>query len=245
MGYRVLLAGIALCSMISTPAFATQGADYRTRYRLSSAQQKLVDNQGDGFNLLYGTRNFRSVLNGVYYRGGANNYYHKTDKRDNMNPLPNDGLQNLCEEGFSTALYLYTNNYSTAPHVVHCKMNDGSTNTLEYLQLSILSASREQIKSVLSTFLAHVRDPNLGPIYAHCWNGWHASGLTATYALRQFCGLSASEGVNYWNLNTDGNNGSSYEGVRDKIRAFLPFADLNLSAKEKADLCPDAQTLKF
>jgi hypothetical protein len=124
-------------------------------------------------------------------------------------------------------------------------MNDGSTNTLEYLQLSILTATREQIKFVLSTILAHVRDTTLGPIYAHCWNGWHASGLTATYALRQFCGLTASEGVNYWNLNTDGNNGSSYESVRDKIRAFQPFADLSLSAKEKADLCPHPQTLKF
>jgi hypothetical protein len=112
MGYRVLLAGITLCSVISNPAFATQGSEYRTRYRLSDARQKLVDNQGNGFSLLYGTRNFRSVLNGVYYRGGANNYYHKTNKRDNMNPLPTDGLQNLCEEGFSTALYLYSANYS-------------------------------------------------------------------------------------------------------------------------------------
>ena len=67
---------------------------------------KIVDNRGDGFDDLYGTRNLRPILHGVAYRGGANNYYHKTNKRKNNNPLPKDGLQNLCTEGFSFYLLI-------------------------------------------------------------------------------------------------------------------------------------------
>lgn len=239
------LAALAGLCLFLNSAFAVNGSEYRARYPLQNASQKLVDNHGNGFEMLYGTRNFRSVLNGVYYRGGANNAYHRTNKRDNSNPLPNDGLQNLCEEGFSTAIYLYPTNYDKAPHTVTCRMNDGSSNTLVYKQVSILQANTSKVYEVLSLMLQHVRNPSLGPIYAHCWNGWHASGLTATYALRQFCGFSAEEGVAYWNANTDGNNGSAYNSVRTKIRNFKPFSDLTLTAAEQAKLCPQPDSLKF
>lgn len=66
----------------------------------SYPSDKLVDNTGEGYDALYGTRNVRAVLNGVYYRGGANNYYNKHLKRKNSNPLPDEGLLHLCEEGF-------------------------------------------------------------------------------------------------------------------------------------------------
>jgi hypothetical protein len=81
--------------------------EYQTRYPLTDIYMKLIDNYGNGYDLLYGTRNVRTVLNGVLYRGGANNYFHKTNPRNNMNPLPEDGLDHLCEEGFSTSVYLY------------------------------------------------------------------------------------------------------------------------------------------
>src|SRR4051812_44782708 len=48
---------------------------------------KWVNNIGNGDDSLYGVRNFRVVLYGVYYRGGANNYYHRDHPRSNMNPL--------------------------------------------------------------------------------------------------------------------------------------------------------------
>ena len=72
---------------------------------------KVTDNWGNQFEDLYGTRNMRPVLHGVAYRGGANNYYHKRNKRKNQNPLPSDGLLNLCQEGFSGAVYLYQQNH--------------------------------------------------------------------------------------------------------------------------------------
>lgn len=237
--------GLVFFSLLGASAWAGDGAEYRVRYPLANAKAKLVDNQGNGFEPLYGTRNFRAVLNGVHYRGGANNYYHKTHKRSNKNPLPGDGLQNLCEEGFSTAIYLYTTNYGSAPHTVNCRMNDGSTNVLQYLQVSILSASNAKLHEVLSLIADHVHDPKKGPIYTHCWNGWHASGLTSAYTLRQFCGLTAEQTVAYWNANTDGHNGSSYEGIRKKIRAFVPFPDLSLSDTERAKVCPNPATLNF
>ena len=209
--------------LLAAPAYATNGADYRARYNIPNANAKLVDNQGNGFDPLYGVRNFRSVLNGVYYRGGANNYYNKHLKRDNQNPLPDEGLTNLCEEGFSTAIYLYDTRYSTAPHQVSCRMANGQSNQLEYKQLSILSASNTELQSLLQSMLDHVRNPALGPIYSHCWNGWHASGLTAAYTLRQFCGFTGDEAVQYWNSNTDG---TMARATKAFALAFAPFSRL-------------------
>jgi len=247
MGSRIKLQiiSVSVGLLLGASVQAEVGQEHRLRYDLGTAQEKLVDNQGNGFEPLYGTRNVRAVLSGVFYRGGANNRYHRSNRRSNTNPLPGDGLQNLCEEGFTTAIYLYTTNYQSAPRMVTCRMNDGSTNHLQYQQLSILSANNEQIHSVLTQILSHVREPQRGPLYAHCWNGWHASGTIASYALRQFCGFSAEQAVTYWNANTDGNNDSSYEGIRRKIRSFVPFNDLFLTASEKTALCPENQTFAF
>ena len=71
---------------------------YKLKYKVNCVQDKITDNQGNGFEGLYGTRNFRVILHGVAYRGGGNNYYHRTDKRNNKNPLPIDGLNNLLKK---------------------------------------------------------------------------------------------------------------------------------------------------
>lgn len=109
---------LAILVLFSSQAFANldDAEKFRRRYPLATAKAKLVDNYGNDFEPLYGVRNFRAVLNGVYYRGGANNAYHRSDKRGNQNPLPEDGLLNLCTEGFATAIYLYAANFETASH---------------------------------------------------------------------------------------------------------------------------------
>ena len=56
---------------------------YKNLYGAECVQEKITDNQGNGFEDLYGTRNFRVILHGVAYRGGGNNYYHRSDKRNN------------------------------------------------------------------------------------------------------------------------------------------------------------------
>lgn len=221
------------------------GANYRARYTLASASSKLVDNHGNGFDALYGVRNFRAVLSGVYYRGGANNVYNKHKKRSNMNPLPTEGLENLCEEGFTKAVYLYAKNYSKAPKQIRCRAMDGHENTLEYVQISPLDFNGADLERLHAMIFDHIRNPRLGPIYSHCWNGWHSSGYLAATTLRQFCDFSAEQAVAYWNLNTDGHSGSSYNEIRRKIRAFVPNRSLVLSMEEKRDLCPEPGNLAY
>lgn len=200
-------------------------------YPLKDTHTKLVDNQGNGYEQLYGTRNFRMVLDGIIYRGGANNAYHRTHKRANKNPLPEDGLKNLCEEGFSLAVYLYTTNYKTASKTTNC-----GTNTLTYLQISPLEKAGQF--NILKLIYNIIKDPKQGPIYTHCWNGWHASGLISALALRQFCDMNGVDAVAYWSLNTDGTGGSSsYNKHRSTIRNFIPFKELEITEEEKAKIC--------
>lgn len=217
----------------------------RQRYALANASVKLIDNSGEGYDALYGLRNMRSVLNGVYYRGGANNINNKHKKRSNMNPLPDEGLLHLCQEGFTDAVYLYSTRFGTAPQRVRCRTFEGAENTLTYTQVSPLAFQKADLDKLHSLIFEHLRNARLGPIYAHCWNGWHASGYVAATTLRQFCGFSEEQAVQYWNLNADGNNGASYNGIRNKIREFRPNPDLSLTEEEKSILCPAPGSLNF
>lgn len=209
---------------------------YKSRYELRTTDQKRTDNRGNGYEDLYGTRNFRTVLHGTQYRGGGNNYYHRTHPRKNENPLPNDSLQNLCEEGFGLAIYLYRKNFETAPREITCDSVRGR-NTLKYLQITTdTEAERRQILELIRETLLDYRH---GPIYTHCWNGWHASGLISALSLRQFCGMSGEDAVRYWDRNTDGQNTSPlYERIRMQIRDFVPVPELELPVERKAVLCP-------
>lgn len=213
---------------------------YESRYNLGDPFEKLVGNTGDGFEPLYGVRNFRAVLKGVLYRGGGNNYYHRTAPRDNMNPLPNDGLQALCKEGFADAIYLYTKNFETAPAATNCVGPNNLKNKLTYMQASPhdYTADADRVLKMIHNKLMNTADAR--PIYVHCWNGWHASGYISTLALRQFCGVSAADGVKYWDLNTDGiNKGAAYDAIRAKILAFKPNPRMNISPALRAKVCFD------
>ena len=115
-------------------------AFYKGRYQMPDIYKKITSERGNDFEDLYGTRNMREVLAGVYYRGGGNNKYHRKNPRSNTNPLPADGLDNLCKEGFSLGLYYYETNYKTAKPVNDCKLRTtGETQTLNYKQLTAFS----------------------------------------------------------------------------------------------------------
>lgn len=208
---------------------------YKQRYNLKDPYTKLVSNTGTGDDNLYGVRNFRVVLHGIYYRGGANNVFNKYGVRGNSNPLPDVGLKNLCEEGFSEADYLYPTNYASAPHSVHCTNVNRQDEDLKYLQVTSLTSGNE--KKILTQVWNHIKGKTPGPMYAHCWNGWHASGYAAAITLRQFCGWSADQAEAYWVKNTDGIY-VGYDAVRKKVRAFQPFADLPITAEERNLICP-------
>ena len=194
--------------------------------------EKIVDNKGDGFDSLYGLRNMRTVLFGVAYRGGANNFYHKSDKRDNHNPLPIDGLEHLSEQGFSTAIYLYSTNFKDSPKKI---INKKSGDTLIYIQNS--GNDRKALKEIMLSIKEVILNPKKGPIYLHCWNGWHQSGYVSSAILRQFCNYSSEEAYKYWLENTDGVN-KGYEKVKQQVKDFIPFEDIKIDAKTKEAICP-------
>lgn len=223
--------GLALLSLRAQAQF--DGNFYHTRYGLNSVDQKLVDNRGNGYEPLYGVRNFREVLKGVLFRGGANNAYHRDHTRANSNPLPDDGLQNLCEEGFKSAIYLYTTNFSSAPARVNCNSIRGP-NQLEYKQMSFST----RYKDILEMVHAAIKDPSLGPIYNHCWNGWHASGMISAMALRQFCGWTGDAAVAYWVRNADGTDNGAYESIKKRIRDFQPYPQLMIDPATQSQVCP-------
>jgi len=210
---------------------------YKNRYVESDLMYKVTDNKGNGFDSLYGTRNMRPILHGVAYRGGANNYYHLTDKRHNHNPIPLDGMVNLCKEGFSKGVYLYRENFENSPVGDTCSCNNKSWNNFEYYQKDYFDD--QHIKDMLEMTYNSATMDSVGPIYLHCWNGWHASGYISAVILKQFCGYSSWDAVNYWDLGTDGANTSPrYQHQRERIKAFEPFPEYMISDSLQDCLCP-------
>jgi outer membrane protein OmpA-like peptidoglycan-associated protein len=219
------------------PEFELNPDFYIRRYGEKDLMYKITDNKGNGFDSLYGTRNMRPVLHGVAYRGGANNYYHLTDKRDNQNPLPLDGMHNLCEEGFSGGIYLYRKGIEEYPMKDTCSCIDNSWNTFNYHQLDYFD-STHVYQMMKMTYLS-ATNPEVGPIYLHCWNGWHASGYVSAVMLKQFCGFSNWDAVNYWDLGTDGANTSPrYQEQRERIKKFTPYPEFMISDSLQKCLCP-------
>lgn len=210
---------------------------YKNRYVETDLMYKIVDNWGNGFDSLYGTRNMRPILHGVAYRGGANNYYHKTDKRQNSNPLPNDGIENLCKEGFSHSVYLYRKNWDSAPTLDTCKCVNESKNVMQYDQFDYFDDNH--VREMLEIVYNSAKDDAIGPVYLHCWNGWHASGFISAVILKQFCGMSDLDATAYWDIGTDGANSSPrYNKIRDRIKNFKPYSEFMLYDSLKNKICP-------
>lgn len=213
-----------------TEQIIAQARAYKAKYKVECVNQKITDNRGDGFPKLYGTRNMRPILHGVAYRGGANNAYHKTDKRDNHNPLPQDGLKNLCVEGFAKAVYLYGTNFQTAE-----KTTIVNKDTLRYIQNS--GMPRTKLKDLMQMIYDVIQGKSKGPIYLHCWNGWHQSGYVSSAILRQFCKYSSEQAFDYWMENTDGVN-KGYDNVKNQVKDFKPFDEFQISDEIRKEICP-------
>ncbi|HIP37650.1 MAG TPA: OmpA family protein [Crocinitomix sp.] len=210
---------------------------YKKRYKEENLMYKITDNKGNGFDSLYGTRNMRPILHGVAYRGGANNYYHLTDKRHNHNPIPLDGMNNLCKEGFSKGVYLYRENFENSPIGDTCNCANGSWNKFEYYQKDYYDSSH--VYDMLKMVYESIIYDSIGPVYLHCWNGWHASGYISAVILKQFCNYSDWDAVNYWDIGTDGANTSPrYQHQRERIKAFKPYKEFMISDSLQQCLCP-------
>lgn len=227
-----------LDSLLAVPGKVNLDSEfYKKRYQEKDLMFKITNNRGDGFDSLYGTRNMRPILHGVAYRGGGNNYYHKTNKRHNHNPLPLDGMHGLCQEGFSKGIYLYRENFENSPLGDTCNCIDETLNKLTYEQRDYYDSLH--VYDMLKSTYAAATQPEVGPVYMHCWNGWHASGFIAAVILKQFCDYSDWDAVNYWDLGTDGANTSPrYQTQRERIKNFEPYPEFEISDSLQKCLCP-------
>lgn len=237
---RLKYASILFLTLSSCLAVAGAPEDYAQRYEAALGQpnqliSKVTDNKGDGWEDLYGTRNLRVVLHGIYYRGGANNAYHRDGARDNMNPLPDDGLENLCREGFSKAIYYYPTNFR--PKEIQCESRIGGQNKIKYAQVTVLE-DKSNLKFLMKEIFDCIHSKGGCPIYGHCWNGWHASGLAAALVLRQYCDFTPDQGVQYWIDGTDGVGNSNYPAIKATIRNFTPFEEFKIDGETRKRICP-------
>ncbi len=205
---------------------------YISKYGLKCLGEKITDNFGNGCDSLYGTRNMRTVLYGIVYRGGANNFYDKYNKRNNHNPLPGTGLRNLCRQGFSTAVYLYKTNYDSSVKSVEDTLTG---NKLEYLDIT--GESNESIHKILNLVYEDIVHPDRGPIYIHCWNGWHQSGLISALILMQFCDYTPAKAYRYWLENTDGVKLKT-DKIERVIESFKPYRDFKIDSALESRICP-------
>ncbi|MFH1052601.1 MAG: hypothetical protein V1779_16905 [bacterium] len=205
---------------------------FKNKFGNKCANEKITDNFGNGYDSLYGTRNLRTILHGIAYRGGANNFYHKNHKRDNHNPLPEDGLKNLSNQGFSSAVYLYGTNFSIAQKFA---ISESTNDTLNYFQIG--GNNKKELRRIMLMVKDVINNPEKGPIYFHCWNGWHQSGYISAAILMQFCRLTNGQAYQYWLDNTDGVN-KGYENVKKLVKNFVPFEDITIDNSIKEKICP-------
>ncbi len=166
----------------------------------------------------YGLKNFKPVMPGVLYRGGGNG---------EREPMSSASRQGLCAAGFSSAYYLYNTGWQGE------SMTTCAGGSLRY---DYKSWDRSSGQEAILTDLYRIITEGRGPMYVHCWYGVHASGLIAAIALKQFCGYSDKAAVDYWDSHVP--RSIRYPKVQEKVRAFRPDPRLEISAEQRARVCP-------
>lgn len=170
-----------------------------------------------------GVRNLKPVLTDAFYRGGGPG--GRVD-------LSRSALESLCREGFTSAVYLYSTNFK-GTQSVDCTMTNGRFNRIVYEYVPYRDGRRQ----ILEKAYQHVMNPGLGRMFVHCWNGRHAAGEIAAIALKQFCGYSSSQAVDYW-LAHAGSDGRKYSKIiKQEIPNFQPYSDLQISRSVQSRVC--------
>jgi hypothetical protein len=181
------------------------------------AQENEIMQPGSTF---HGIRDYREVMPGVLYRGGANN---------GRAPLRQDQLNALCEAGFGTAVYLYRTGFS-GPSTVVC-----SKGSLRY----IVEGWEGKGRAAVDQQIYDVIKSKDKPIFIHCWNGIHATGAVAATALMQFCNISPQEAVEYWKVGIAPR--VQYPSVIRSIEGFQRNPGLQLTPQQQKQYCPQFQ----
>jgi hypothetical protein len=165
----------------------------------------------------HGIRDYREVMPGVLYRGGANN---------GRGPLNRAQLNALCQEGIGHAVYLYSTQFP-GPMTINC-----SKGSLDYVFHSWAGRGRTAVHQEI---YRAIKDKSK-PVFVHCWNGIHATGAVAATALMQFCGIPAKTAVAYWKVGISPK--LQYPNVIQDISNFHPDPALRLTPEEQAQYCP-------
>jgi len=204
-------------------------------FGLDSVQTKLVNNKGIGPENLLGVRNMRVVLHDILYRGGSNNFYRRENepKTYNSHPLPPWGINNLRQAGFGGAIYLYSKYFEEdyPQPVLDSLFNLGFNYSCQP------DLNREVVFSFFEKVNTLIQSEKKEPLYIHCWNGWHQSGMLSAFTLMQFCGLNNQQALKYWEQNTDGAF-KGYPHVKSEILKFKPFEEFKTDSVTRARICP-------
>ena len=80
-------------------------------------------------------------------------------------------------------------------------------------------------------------NPEVGPVYLHCWNGCINLVLFQKVLLKQFCGFSTETASHYWEDCAD-NWTRGYDRIRNVIRDFDPIEKYLISEEISNEICP-------
>ena len=167
---------------------------------------------------LDGIRDYREVMPGVLYRGGANN---------GRGPLNRSQLNALCDEGIGTAVYLYSTQFP-GPSTIRC-----SIGSLDYVYHGWEGRGRAAVHQQIYNTIKNKSKP----VFVHCWNGIHATGAVAATALMQFCSMPGQTAVKYWKVGISSPK-LQYPQVIQNILNFHADPALRLTPEEAAQYCP-------
>ena len=163
-------------------------------------------------------KNVQHILGGLITRAGVKN----------QKPLNAQELNQLCEAGYTNAYFFYS---GAGDQRISCS----GGKSIHYRSLNQNAAKDLVIANVAQGLTTGEKT------FIHCNNGAHATGYVAAVALRQFCGLSGEQAVNYWNSSLGGYplQEPNRSAVHNRIRSFSPSADMQLNNAQRAALgCP-------
>jgi hypothetical protein len=211
---------------------ATSVKHYMGRYaKLTNHYRSAEDDRGRGIEELKGLRNFRAVLPGILYRAGGNNAY-RTPKLNNEGPLPPEGIDHLCNEGFSQAIYLYKKGYQSLAKSCPSWLGESK---FQYKQISVFSKPGPGMREILAQIHAAIVGKDHRPILVHCYNGYHESNFVSAIALKQFCGWDTDNAKEYWVKTSKPLK--TQEKLLKSIAEFKPYADLDITTEQRALVC--------
>lgn len=123
------------------------------------------------------------------------------------------------------------------PKTIKCKTSDGRQNEIKYSRYNFRPL---EDKHKFVDLIYNVIGERKGPVFVHCWNGWHATGEMAAISLMQFCNYSGKQAGEYWKANVgDNGNKPAYQNIVNKhIGQFPTFSNLSINEATRDLVCP-------